>query len=206
MIIKFLNLNNLNISEQKFDIEPEDLNANQDLIASVVKWQLANRRGFSSAKTKVRGEIAMTGKKPGAQKHRGTARQGSMKGAQFVGGAKAFGPKERDYSYKMPKKAVKKALFLVLKDYIANDKFFVIEGLQEVAISTNDLNKKLIKQGITTPLIALQEIADNFSKSVRNIKGVKLIRSNALNVCDLLKANFLLLDKAAFETIKEDLQ
>ncbi len=201
MKIKFLNLGNLQVSEQDLDIIAENLAENQDLIASVIKWQLANRRGFSSAKTKTVDEIAYTGKKPFGQKGRGAARQGSMKGAQFVGGAKAHGPKPRDFSFTMPKKAVKKALAIVLKDKFANGKVYVIEGLEELPISTKELNKKLVKQEITNPLVACQEVADNFVKSVRNIKGVKSLNASALNVYDLMNHDFLLLDKSAYEKV-----
>jgi large subunit ribosomal protein L4 len=203
MKIKFLNLNDLSISEQDLNVVAENLQENHDLITSVVKWQLANRRGYSSANTKTRGEIAATGKKPFGQKHRGSARQGSMKGAQFVGGAKAFGPKTRDYSYEMPKKAVKRALSLVLKDMFANEKVYIIDGLDKLPISTNELSKKFIKLEIEKPLVAVKENDGNFVKSVRNIKEVKLLNASALNVYDILNHKFLLLDKDAFETIKE---
>ncbi len=204
MKIKIFNLGNANISEEDLDIIAENLADNQDLIASVIKWQLANRRGFSTAKTKTVDEIAYTGKKPFAQKGRGSARQGSMKGAQFVGGAKAHGPKPRDYSYTMPKKAVKKALALVIKDKFANGKVYVVEGLQELPISTKELNKKLVQQEIVNPLVACQEVADNFIKSIRNIKGVKSLKADALNVYDLMDHDFLLLDRSAYEKVKKE--
>jgi large subunit ribosomal protein L4 len=204
MKIKILNLNDLGISERDLDVISENLLVNHDLIGSVVKWQLANRRGFSTAKTKTRGEIAMTGKKPRNQKHTGSARQGSMKSAQFVGGAKSFGPKPRDFSYTMPKKAVKKALSMVLKNKISEDKFYVINGLQKLPISTKELNNKFIKKEIVSPLIVYQEGADNFCKSVRNIKGVKLLNACALNVYDILNHDFLLLDEYAYEKVKNE--
>lgn len=204
MKIKFLNLSNSQISEQDLDLVAESINENADLIASIIKWQLANRRGLSSAKTKTVSEIAYTGKKPFGQKGRGSARQGSLKGAQFVGGAKAHGPKPRDYSYTMPKKMVKKALSIVLKDKLANGKVIILQGLQELPISTKEVNAKLIQNAIVNPLIAYQEVVENFNKSVRNIKGVKLLNSNALNVYDLMNHDFLLLDELSYEKVKKE--
>lgn len=204
MKIKFLNLNNSQISEQELDVVAENINEYESLIASIIKWQLANRRGVSSAKTKTVSEIAYTGKKPFAQKGRGSARQGSMKGAQFVGGAKAHGPKIRDYSYTIPKKMVKKALSVILKDKIVDGKVIVLQGLQELSISTKDVNNKLVQNAIVNPLIAYQETADNFNKSVRNIKGVKLLNSAALNVYDLINHDFLLLDEVSYEKVKKE--
>lgn len=204
MKVKFLNLSNSQISEQDLDLVAESINENADLIASIIKWQLANRRGLSSAKTKTVSEIAYTGKKPFGQKGRGSARQGSLKGAQFVGGAKAHGPKPRDYSYTMPKKMVKKALSIVLKDKLANGKVIILQGLQELPISTKEVNAKLIQNAIVNPLIAYQEVVENFNKSVRNIKGVKLLNSNALNVYDLMNHDFLLLDELSYEKVKKE--
>lgn len=204
MKIKFLNLSNSQISEQDLDLVAESINENADLIASIIKWQLANRRGLSSAKTKTVSEIAYTGKKPFGQKGRGSARQGSLKGAQFVGGAKAHGPKPRDYSYTMPKKMVKKALSIVLKDKLANGKVIILQGLQELPISTKEVNTKLVQNAIVNPLIAYQEVVENFNKSVRNIKGVKLLNSNALNVYDLMNHDFLLLDELSYEKVKKE--
>lgn len=204
MKIKFLNLSNSQISEQDLDLVAESINENAELIASIIKWQLANRRGLSSAKTKTVSEIAYTGKKPFGQKGRGSARQGSLKGAQFVGGAKAHGPKPRDYSYTMPKKMVKKALSIVLKDKLANGKVVILQGLQELPISTKEVNAKLVQNAIVNPLIAYQEVVENFNKSVRNIKGVKLLNSNALNVYDLMNHDFLLLDELSYEKVKKE--
>jgi len=201
MKVKVLNLNNSQLSEQDLDIVLENLEKYKDLIGAVIKWQLANRRGFSTAKTKVVSEISASGKKPFAQKGRGSARQGSLIGAQFVGGAKAFGPRPRDFSYSIPKKMVKKALSLVLKDKFSNNKVIVIEGLQELPISTNELNKKLKKNEINEALVACQGECDNFNKSIRNIKGIKTLNATALNVYDIINHDFLLLDKAAFDKV-----
>ncbi len=204
MKIKFLNLSNSQISEQDLDVVAENIKEYEALIASIIKWQLANRRGFSTAKTKTVSEIAYTGKKPFGQKGRGSARQGSLKGAQFVGGAKAHGPKPRDYSYTIPKKMVKKALSIILKDKMANGKVVILQGLQELPISTKELNAKLVSNEIVNPLVAYGEIVDNFNKSIRNIKGVKLLNSSALNVYDLINHDFLLLDEGSYEKVKNE--
>lgn len=201
MKVKVLNLNNSKLSEQTFDCVAENLKIHRDLIGAVIKWQLANRRGFSTAKTKVISEISATGKKPFAQKGRGSARQGSLVAAQFVGGAKAHGPRPRDFSFTMPKKMIKKALSLVLKDKFANDRVCVIEGLDELPISTNQLDKKLKQYCINEALVACSGCAENFNKSVRNIKRFKTLNASALNVYDILNYDFLLLDREAFDKV-----
>jgi len=201
MQVSFLNLNTLGTAEKSSSLVAEDLRKYGDLISAVVKWVLANRRGFSTAKTKQISEISATGKKPFRQKHRGAARQGSLVAAQFVGGAKSFGPRPRDYSYTIPKKMVKKALLLVLKDKIANKKFYVLEELDKLPISTNSLGKKFTQLGINDALVVCKSDFDTFIKSVRNIKNVKLIGGGALNVYDMLNYDFLLLDKDSYQDI-----
>ena len=104
----------------------------------------------------------------------------------------------------MPKKMVKKALSIVLKDKLANGKVIILQGLQELPISTKEVNAKLVQNAIVNPLIAYQEVVENFNKSVRNIKGVKLLNSNALNVYDLMNHDFLLLDELSYEKVKKE--
>ena len=99
---------------------------------------------------------------------------------------------------------VKKALSIILKDKMANGKVVVLQGLQELPISTKELNAKLVSNEIVNPLVAYGEIVDNFNKSIRNIKGVKLLNSSALNVYDLINHDFLLLDEGSYEKVKND--
>ena len=201
MKVVLLDIDNLKEDELELNFADESLAENERLISAVVRWQLMNRRGFSSAKTKSVDEIAYTGKKAYKQKGRGASRHGSLKRAQFVGGAKAFGPKPRDYSYVMPKKAIKKALRIVLKDKFSNGSVYVLNNLDKIPISTNSLNKKFLSKGISNSLVSCLDNVENFSKSVRNIKGVKLLDFNALNVYDILNHSFLLVDKNAYNKI-----
>ena len=202
MKIKLLNIDNLQESElENIDIVADSLSNHKDLIANVIKWQLANRRGFSTAKTKTRGEIAYIGKKPFNQKGRGSARQSSLKNAQLIENKKTITPKKKKKKNKKKKKMVKKALSLVLKDKFVNNKVYVLDGLDKIEISTNKLNKKFVTKGFIQPIVVYQENFDNFSKSIRNLKDVKYLNVNALNVYDLLNYDFLLLDKNSYDKI-----
>ena len=88
-----------------------------------------------------------------------------------------------------------------MKDKINSGKVYVIEGLENLPVSTNKLSKKFIEKEIINPLVACQEVVDNFYKSIRNIKGVKSLNATALNVYDILNHDFLLLDKSAYEKV-----
>src|SRR3990172_5607029 len=94
-----------------------------------VTTHLSNQR-LGTVKTKRKGEVSGGGKKPFKQKGTGSARQGSIRAVQFVGGGIAHGPKPRDYSLELPKKMRKQALAESLSDKAQKGKILVLESLQ----------------------------------------------------------------------------
>src|SRR5579859_2820235 len=99
------------------------------LLHETVRMQLANRRS-GTASTKTRGYISGGGIKPWRQKHTGRARAGSTRSPIWRHGGTIFGPQPRDYSYKMPKKAWRRALGLAIADRAAGGKMIVVEALE----------------------------------------------------------------------------
>src|SRR5215469_2313193 len=99
------------------------------LLHEAVRMQLANRRAGTAA-TKTRGLISGGGRKPWRQKGTGRARAGSTRSPLWRHGGTIFGPQPRDYSYKMPKKAWRRALTLALSDRALNGKMIVVESLK----------------------------------------------------------------------------
>src|SRR6201998_668675 len=99
------------------------------LLHEAVRMQLANRRAGTAA-TKTRGLISGGGRKPWRQKGTGRARSGSTRSPLWRHGGTIFGPQPRDYSYKMPKKAWRRALTLALSDRALNGKMIVVEALK----------------------------------------------------------------------------
>lgn len=205
-VIEVLNLDTLKKREEK--IAPALLKdeSGEKCVAYVINWQTNNRRGKGSAKTKTMAEVQGSTRKMGPQKGSGGARHGSKRAVQYKGGRTCFGPMPRDFSFKMPKKIVRKALAFVLRQKIKNKEVVLIEGMEKFKISTKDLNKKLEKSKIDSALVAYSELYDNFLKSLRNIKGFKSLDSKALNVYDLLRYKYLLLDVKALEKLKEVLK
>ncbi len=202
MNIRVLNLDNLQeTTEVLTDIDFDKIEG-ESCVPYVLKWQLAKRR-LGSAKTKLMSEVSGSTRKIVKQKHTGSARHGSRRAVQFVGGRTCFGPQPRDFGFSIPKKIVKKALSYVLKNKIKEDKLILVEGIDNFEISTNKLSKKLASKNINNALFAYNTEYVNFMKSLRNLYNYKAILSKALNVYDVLNYDFLLLDKKAFEEFKE---
>ncbi len=202
MKVTVLNLDNLNETFEDIDGVDFDTNEGEKCVPYVVKWQLAKRR-LGTAKTKLMSEVSGSTRKIVRQKGSGGARHGSKRAVQFVGGRTCFGPQQRDYSFSIPKKIVKKALSFVLRDKIRGEKLILIEGMENLDISTNKLNKKLNDKGIAKALVACQEDYNNFRLSLRNLFNYKSIVSDALNVYDILRYDYLLLDRKSLNKLKE---
>src|ERR1700746_872333 len=112
------------------------------LLHEAVRMQLANRRSGTAA-TKTRGYISGGGRKPWRQKGTGRARGGSTGSPLWRHGGTIFGPHPRDYSYKMPKKAWRRALSLAISDRALNGKLIVVEALDLAEAKTKQAQAAL---------------------------------------------------------------
>ena len=181
-----------------FGIEP-----NQAVVHEVVKNHLANcRQGTQSALT--RAEVSGGGKKPWRQKGTGHARQGSTRAPQWTHGGIVFAPKPRSYSYVLNKKVKRLAMKSALSAKAAAGEIIVVDSIKLDSIKTKDFRAFLNavkadgKSLVVTP--AKDEIV---VKSARNIPGVETTMANLMNVYDILKAKYLVLDKEALAVIEE---
>ena len=201
--IKVLNMagaevGTVELNDAIFGIEP-----NQAVVHEVVKNHLANcRQGTQSALT--RGEVSGGGKKPWRQKGTGHARQGSTRAPQWIHGGIVFAPKPRSYSYVLNKKVKRLAMKSALSAKAAAGEIIVIDSIKMDSIKTKDFRAFLNavkadgKSLVVTP--AKDEIV---VKSARNIPGVETSMANLINVYDILKAKYLVLDKEALTVIEE---
>ena len=201
--IKVLNMagtevGTVELNDAIFGIEP-----NQAVVHEVVKNHLANcRQGTQSALT--RGEVSGGGKKPWRQKGTGHARQGSTRAPQWTHGGIVFAPKPRDYSYVLNKKVKRLALKSALSAKAAAGEIIVVDSIKMDSIKTKDFRAFLNavkadgKSLVVTP--AKDEIV---VKSARNIPGVETSMANLINVYDILKAKYLVLDQNALAVIEE---
>jgi large subunit ribosomal protein L4 len=174
------------------------------LFYEVVKMQRANRRGGNSS-TKTRSEVSGGGRKPWRQKGTGRARAGSIRSPLWVGGGVIFGPKPRDYSYSLPKKVRRAALKSALSLKIKEGKLLIIDNFNLEEIKTKSFVSLLKKLEVENALI-VDDDNFNLERSARNLHRIKVLRSEGLNVYDILKYEYLLIAKNSLEKIQERLK
>ena len=174
-----------------------------DLLARVVNWQLAKRRA-GTHKVQTRNENSRTGKKMYKQKGTGGARHGSRRAPQFVGGSRAFGPIVRDHGFSLPKKVRALALRHALSSKAKAGELIVVSDLSVKEAKTSALRATFGKLGWDKALIiAGPEVDAGFGLAARNIPHIDVLPNAGLNVYDILKADTLVLTKAAVEAIEK---
>jgi large subunit ribosomal protein L4 len=168
-----------------------------------VKQYLANQRQ-GTHKSKERAEIARTTKKLKKQKGTGGARAGSMKSPVFVGGGRAFGPRPRDYSFKLNKKVKSLARVSALSYKAKENAIMVLEDFNFEAPKTKnyiDLIKNL-NLADKKSLLVLGDVNKNIYLSSRNIQGAKVVNASDLNTYDILNAQNLILAESSIKVLE----
>ncbi|MBA3664481.1 MAG: 50S ribosomal protein L4 [Bacteroidetes bacterium] len=186
------------LNDAIFNVEPND-----HCIYLDVKQHLANQRQ-GTHKSKERAEISRTTKKLKRQKGTGGARAGSMKSPLFVGGGRAFGPRPRDYSFKLNKKVKALARVSALTYKAKENAITVLEDFNFEAPKTKnfiDLIKNLNLADKKT-LLVLGTSNKNVYLSSRNIQGAKVINAADLNTYDILHAENLILAESSVNIIE----
>jgi large subunit ribosomal protein L4 len=196
-----------------FDIEKKkvsqvDLNdavfgaeVNDAIIYDVVKMQLASRRS-GTASTKTRSDVRGGGKKPWRQKGTGRARAGTTRSPIWRGGGIVFGPHPRDYSYSIPKKVRKKAVISALSMKFKDNKMLILKDFPMEKISTRVFKNVVDLFSLKKALFVLDENNEVLLKSSRNMKNVKMIRSEGINVYDILNHDHLILLEPSVKKIE----
>ena len=188
----------IELSEAVFGITP-----NESVVHDVVKNHLANKRqGTQSALT--RAEVSGGGRKPWRQKGTGRARQGSTRAPQWTHGGIVFAPKPRSYSYVLNKKVKRLAMKSALSAKAAAGEIIVIDSIKMDSIKTKDFRAFLNAVKADGKSLVVTPSKDEIVvKSARNIPGVETSMANLINVYDILKAKYLVLDKEALTVIEE---
>jgi large subunit ribosomal protein L4 len=172
-----------------------------DILQRVVTWQLAKRRS-GNHKIQVRNEVSRTSKKMYKQKGTGSARHGSRRAAQFVGGAKAHGPVVRSHAFDLPKKIRAMALRHALSSKAKAGSIIVLDSAVLTDPKTAALRANFDKIGLKNALvIAGPEVDGNFKLAARNIPNIDVLPNAGLNVYDVLRRQTLVLTKDAIEAI-----
>lgn len=188
----------IELSDEVFGIEQ----IRADILQRCVVWQLAKRRA-GTHKVQTRNENSRTGKKMYRQKGTGGARHGSRRAPQFVGGSRAFGPVVRDHSIDLPKKVRAMALRHALSSKARSGDLVILDKAELKEPKTAALRATFGKLGWTKALIiAGPEVDANFGLAARNIPHIDVLPNAGLNVYDILRAEKLVLTKAAVDAIQ----
>ena len=203
MELSVLNINGqetgkkVTLNDAVFGIEPND-----HVIYLDVKQYLANQRQ-GTAKSKERSEHSGSTRKLGRQKGGGGARRGDINSPVLVGGGRVFGPKPRDYSFKLNKKvkilARKSALSYKAKD----NEIIVVDNFDMAAPKTKDfvnITKNLKVEGKKT-LVVLPEVNKNVYLSARNLQKAEIMSANNINTYKILNADVLVVAESSLKTI-----
>ena len=174
------------------------------LIHDVVVMQLNNRRR-GTAKTKTRGEVRGGGKKPWKQKGTGRARSGSTTSPVWVGGGTVFGPKPKEYHMSLPKKVRRAALRSALTVRNQGAHLLVLDKLELASISTKSFAGIMKTLNLSKPLVVVQGKDEILEKSARNIPYTKVLRTEGLNVYDVMRHEQLMVTVDALKKIEEAL-
>ena len=201
--IKVLNMAGAEVGTVELNDEIFGITPNPVAVHEVVKNHLANcRQGTQSALP--RAEVSGGGRKPWRQKGTGHARQGSTRAPQWTHGGIVFAPKPRDYSYVLNKKVKRLALKSVLSAKVAEGQMVVIDSIKMDAIKTKDFRAFLSAvKADGKSLVVTPAKDETVIKSARNIPGVETAMAGLINVYDILKAKYLVLDKEALTVIEE---
>ena len=203
MELKVYNINGsetgrtINLDDTIFAIEP-----NQHAIYLDCKQYLAdNRQG--TAKAKERSENAHSTRKLKRQKGTGGARSGDLKSPVFVGGGSIFGPKPRDYRFKLNIKQKRLARRSALSEKVAENAMTVVENFTMEAPKTKKMIEILnnLKLGDKKSLIVLENPNNFVSLSARNIQGIKVVSVGQLNTYDIVNAANIVLSEGSLNEI-----
>ena len=187
----------LDLNDAIYGLEPR-----QDLIARMVRYQLAKRRDVAAA-AMGRAEVWRTGKKMYKQKGTGSARHGSARVPQFRGGGKAHGPVARSFAHDLPKKVRALALKHALSAKAKSGEIIVWDTAALDEGKTKILKERFGALGLTNALIIDgAELNQGFSLAARNIPQIDVLPVQGINVYDILRREKLVLTRAAVDALE----
>ena len=203
MEVSVLNINGqetgrkVTLNDAIFGIEPYD-----HVLYLDVKQYLANQRQ-GTAKSKERSEHTGSTRKLGRQKGGGGARRGDINSPVLVGGGRVFGPKPRDYRFKLNKKVKILARKSALSYKVKDNSLIVVEDFSLDAPKTKDFINiaKNLKVEDKKTLVVLPNINKNVYLSARNVQKAEVMTANAINAYKILNADVLVITESSLQTI-----
>ncbi|MDX2496022.1 MAG: 50S ribosomal protein L4 [Desulfuromusa sp.] len=203
--VQIFDQDNKQVGERELTDSIFNTEVKEYLLHDMVRYQLAARRQGTAA-TKNRSAVAGGSKKPYRQKGTGNARQGTIRAPHFVGGGAAFGPSPRSYSFKLNRKVKKAALCSALSARFQAEKLIVLKDLVLDEISSKSFDQLIKRFDLEGVLFVIDRADAKVELSARNLKNVKVVRSDGVNVYDILKHPNLVLTDAAVNEIEGALE
>jgi large subunit ribosomal protein L4 len=187
----------IELNDAIFGLDPRE-----DLIARMVRYQLAKRRAGTHV-AMGRADVWRTGKKLYKQKGTGHARHGSARAPQFRGGGKAHGPVMRSHEHDLPKKVKALALKHALSAKVKDGGLIIWADTKIAEAKTKALLTSFAKSGLINALIIDgAEVEVNFQLAARNIPHIDVLPIQGINVYDILRRDKLVLTKAALDALE----
>jgi len=174
---------------------------NIPLVHQVIKAQLAGRRQ-GTAKTKTKSEIRGGGRKPFKQKGTGNARQGSTRSPLQVGGGQNFGPQPRSYEQATPKEMMRGALRSALSDRVKAKRLLLVDDFKLASPKTKAFNELMKKKWDLEKVLIVDDANRNLELSGRNIPKLKVLRTEGINVYDIVRYDWVILTQRAAKAVE----
>lgn len=194
-------IDNQKVNEMELDDRVFGVKINPSLFYDVVRMDLASKRK-GSASTKNKSLVRGGGAKPWRQKGTGRARAGSRRSPLWRGGGTIFGPMPRDFSFSLPKKMRQGALKAALSLKHQEGKLILLNQFPLPGFKTRQVLEVMKKFNVEDALIVIDEKNVFLERSVRNIPNLQVVRSEGLNVYDILNHEHLILLSQAVERIQ----
>ncbi len=191
-VVDVVNTKGEKVSERQLLDELFSVPASKSVLHEVVVMQQASRRAGTAA-VKHRSDVRGSSRKLFRQKGTGRARRGNIKSPLLRGGGSVFGPDPRSYAYRMPKKVRKLALKMALSCKLKDRQLLVLDRMDLEQVKTRDFVKIIDTLHIENALIVTDTKDKKLELSSRNVPNIKILRSEGLNVYDILKYHKLVL-------------
>jgi len=200
-VVDVINSHGEKVSKVELSDELFNVSVKKSVLHEVVTMQLAARRSGTAA-VKRRSDIRGSRRKLFRQKGTGRARRGDIKSPLLRGGGVAFGPEPRSYAAKVPKRVKKLALKMALSSKFQDENLVVLDDFRLEQIKTKTFLEIISRLNLGSSLIVTHTEDETLKRSSRNVPGVKVLRSEGLNVYDILKYETLVLLEPSIQGIE----
>ena len=202
--VNIVNTKNESVGEIELNDDVFNREVKEYILHEVVRMQRAAKRA-GNACTKTRVEVSGGGRKPWRQKGTGRARAGTNRSPLWRGGGVSFGPKPRDYSFKVNRKVRQQAVSMALSARFQEGNLVVLDDFSMDQIKTQDFVKIMQVLEVDNGIIVTDNATENLTKSSRNVNGYKVMSSEGLNVYDLLLHKKVILLQPVIESLEKRL-